>query len=234
MNVLGLCAVALLSVAPVLADSIVVVNHSFEDVPSGMVPADCSGGYGPGCWYNLLTVYGDDYTTIPGWTGANWHGSYVYGAYYIGQVHPGNPSPDFVELSDGPTEALTTGMIYQTVGATVESGQTYTLLVDIGAMPRLPYYGFADLLINGNRYAATGTGPAPGYWSTFTAVYTGSDADVGKAITIELYADQRNYAFDPIAFFDNVRLAATPEPASAGIAAIGLLGLLAFARRRAA
>ena len=233
-KIAGFCVAGLLLIAPVWAGSIAVINPSFEILPPGGLPTDCSEGYGPGCSYNLIIAYGDDDTTIPGWHGTNVHDTYVYGAYYIGQVHPGTPSPDFFELSDGPTEALTTGTIYQTVGATVQSGLNYTLYVDIGAMPRLPHYGFADLLINGNRVLATGVGPTPGYWSTFTASYTGSDADAGKAITIELFAAERIYGFDHIAFFDNVRLESTPEPVSAGIVAIGLMGLLVLARRRAA
>lgn len=230
-KIVGFCVAALLSIAPVWAGSIEVTNFSFETLPSGGLPNSCPD-IGPDCHYNLVTAYSNDYGTIPGW-----YGTYST-AYYIGQFHPGTPSSDYVELSDGPTQALTTGTIYQTVGATVQSGVIYTLLVDLGGNTRFPRYGSADLLVNGHTYAATGSGPVPGYWSTFTTVYTGSDTDVGAAITIELSAAERSYGQpDPIAFFDNVRLSSaypTPEPASTGIVAIGLMGLLVLARRRAA
>jgi hypothetical protein len=116
-------------------------------------------------------------------------------------------------------------VISQTVGATVVLGEVYTLLVDIGWRFDAPFTGTADLLINGLTYSATGTTPTRGTFGVFTAVYTGTSADAGLPITIELRSS------GPQANFDNVRLDGTlgetgvPEPASLLLIAPALLAL---------
>src|SRR5450432_284575 len=100
-----------------LGGVISVNNPSFEILPAGGLPI---GGY-------LGGVFSID--AIPGWVNSG----------VSGQFQPGGPSgtvPNgyFNTLSVGPTEAYTNGgTISQTVGATVQTGVTYTLLVDIGA-----------------------------------------------------------------------------------------------------
>src|SRR5437660_8938322 len=117
-----------------LADAILVNNPSFEILPAGGLPVP---GYAGGSYSIDL---------IPGWNGSG----------YSGQFQPGGPSgtvPNayYNTLSDGPTEAYiaTTEVISQTVAATVQTGATYTLLVDIGARLDQKSLGAADLLING-------------------------------------------------------------------------------------
>jgi hypothetical protein len=152
-----------------------------------------------------------------------------------GQFQPGNPGNTnyFNSLSDGPTSAYNNGVggvISQIIGAPVVLGEVYTLLVDIGYRKDAGFTGSADLLINGQKYTATGV-PIQGAFTTFTATYTGLLADVGQSITIELNSggSQGN--------FDNVRLDGTipggvPEPTAFLLAGPALLGLAAWKRRR--
>jgi hypothetical protein len=110
-------------------------------------------------------------------------------------------------------------------------GAVYTLRVDIGFRKDTAFDGTADLLINGQKYIATGVAPQ-GTFGTFVATYTGLLADVGQSITIELNSSGSQ------ANFDNVRLDATgaetaPEPAALWLAGPALLGLSMWKRRRA-
>jgi len=192
------------------ADIIPVVNGSFETLPGDGLPFGC----GAGCAYSV--------EAIPGWTFSPGSSG--------GQFQPGTVGY-FHTLSDGPTSAYSNGgVISQTVGETVQLGVTYTLMVDLGLRtdPNVVFAGSADLLINGNKYAAVGSTPTSGNWSTFTATYTGLSADVGDSITIELnsFGFQGNY--------DNVRLfdSSLPEPSYAGMLVMGLAGLMMLRLRR--
>ena len=197
-----------LAAAPAFAAPIAVTNFSFENLPVGGLPAPC----GAGCSYSAAA--------IPGWSnGAG------------GQFQPGpTPNSYFNSLSDGPTSAYSPGgTISQVVGQTVQLGAVYTFLVDIGYRLDQGFAGTADLLINGNTYAAIGVVPVQGTFGTFTATYTGLLADVGQSITLELQSSggQGN--------FDNVRLdgaAAAPEPASFLLIGTALLALDKIRRRR--
>jgi hypothetical protein len=201
------------------ATSIFVNNSSFETLPVGGLPI---AGYAGGV-YSIAP--------IPGWVNGG----------TSGQFQPGTvPNAYYNTLDLGPTEAYTNGgTISQTVGATVQVGVVYTLLVDLGARLDEGFASVADLLINGNRYVATGT-PLLGGFATFTATYTGLVADAGDSITIELS--------DPTGTgqgnFDNVRLSnnlsSVPEPATwftclAGLAigALRMWGRLAACGRLA-
>lgn len=195
-----------------LADAILVNNPSFETLPSGGLPIP---GYLGGS-YSIAV--------IPGWVGSG----------YSGQFQPGGPSgtvPNgyYNTLSDGPTEAYiaTSEVISQTVGATVQAGVTYTLLVDIGARLDLPFLGAADLLINGKQYDATGVKNLGGF-ATYTATYTGLAADAGDPITIQLSSSGQQ------GDFDNVRLSCTgscgssstvPEPSEIVLLGPMLIGI---------
>ena len=189
------------------ADVVPITNASFEVLPAGGLNLGC----GTGCSYNV--------GSIPGWTitssGAD-----------EGEFRPGPPSnlAYFYSVPDGVTVAYSNGgIISQTVEETVQVGQVYTLSVDLGnRLDGYQNHGSADLLINGIRYAATGTEAAPGYWTLWTTRYVGLGADVGQSITIELNANgaQGDY--------DNVILR-TPEPTA--ILLMGVMGgvLLALA-----
>ena len=196
--------------------SITVVNSSFETLPGGGLPFAC----GVGCSYSK--------DSIPGWT--NIQGS----PGDTGQFQPGSSSGNFAYFNyvpDGTTIAYSNGgTISQTVGATVQAGVIYTLSVELGNRSDngggYANQGSADLLINGHQYVATGFQAALGTWTTWTAYYTGTSADAGKSITIELnaLAPQGNY--------DNVSLSATPEPGFYGALALGMSGLLVAIQRR--
>jgi hypothetical protein len=148
------------------------------------------------------------------------------------------PNGYYNTLSDGPTEAYiaTSEVISQTVGATVQTGATYTLLVDIGARLDLRFLGAADLLINGNQYVATGVENLGGF-ATYTATYTGLAGDAGDPITIQLSSSGQQ------GDFDNVRLSCTgpcgsgstvPEPSEIVLLGPGLSALYFIRRRRKA
>jgi hypothetical protein len=195
-----------------LADAILVNNASFETLPSGGLPIP---GYLGGS-YSIAV--------IPGWVGSG----------YSGQFQPGGPSgtvPNgyYNTLSDGPTEAYiaTDEVISQTVGATVQAGVTYTLLVDIGARLDQNFLGAADLLINGHQYVATGVKNLGGF-ATYRANYTGLAGDAGDPITIQLSSTGQQ------GDFDNVRLSCTgscgsgstvPEPSEIVLLGPVLIGI---------
>jgi hypothetical protein len=121
----------------------------------------------------------------------------------------------------------------QTVSVLATEGLTYTLEVDLGI--RKDYaaslgLGFAELRVGNNIITATGSAPTHGNWSTYTAVYTALAADAGQPISIFLRADPGD-----LASFDNVRLndagsGGNPVPEPAGMAVLGLAGLLAAKR----
>jgi len=98
------------------------------------------------------------------------------------------------------------GTITQTVG-TVSPNTTYTLRVDLGLRSDgLSSLGTVALLVGNTPVYATGLAPTPGNWSTFTATYGSTAADIGKTLTIQLMATGNQ------SDFDNVRLtASTPQ-----------------------
>lgn len=201
-----------------LADVITVNNPSFETLPAAGLTLNC----GPGCRFDAPGA-----NSIPGWAGGD------------GQFQPGAPgfTTYFNTLaSDG---SLTNGYsdgttISQTVAPTVQTGVVYTLLVDIGRRNDsfgTTFEGSVDLLINGVHYVATGASPNQGFWSTFTATYTGLAADSGKPITIELLSNGDQANFDNVRLSDNVTSGTVPEPRMAFWVVMTVLGLGGLWRR---
>src|SRR5438105_1857893 len=139
--------------------SISVVNASFETAPVGGLPFLC----GTGCSFS------ED--NIPGWVSSTPANS--------GQFRPGPPATTtyFNSVPDGITVAYSNGgSISQTVAPTVQLGDVYTLLVDVGVRKDFPDPGTVQLVIGGTTFVtAIGILPAPGSgaWATFTATYTG-------------------------------------------------------------
>lgn len=179
------------------ATPIPVDNASFEELPMNGLPFGC----GAGCSYS------ED--VIPYWLNTPFLGL----GLTSGQFRPGTGSGNttyFTTLSDGPTSAYTsTGCIEQTVGATVQPGVTYTLLVDVGWRNDASPTGVPRLRVNDTYYDGVGV-PVQGGWSTFTATYVGTAQDAGLPITICLtsLSVQGN--------FDNVRLSDSTDPAGVG------------------
>ena len=193
-----LVAALALAAAPCFGSTIAVTNFSFETLPGAALA--CAGA---GCGYTS--------GAIPGWS--------VSGGLVSGQFQPGNPANTLyytsVPASDGITEAyINSGVFSQTVGGTVVLGEVYTLLVDIGWRLDAGFTGSADLLINGHTYAATGTTPAQGTWSTYTVTYTGLAADVGRSITIDLNSSGSQGNFDNVRLDGTLGESGVPEPAS--------------------
>lgn len=121
------------------------------------------------------------------------------------------------------------------VGSTVVVGEVYTLLVDIGYRLDSAFAGTADLLINGNRYAAAaGVTPTRGTFGTFSVAYTGQLADLGSAITVELNSIGSQGNFDNVILDGTLPTQEAPEPASFLLIGPALLALKAIQRRRQA
>ncbi len=181
--VLAVCACTI--VAWVCAAPITVKNPSFEILPAGGLPYGC----GPGCLYSQ--------DTIPGWINTPFAGL----GLSSGQWRPGTDAGNttyFNSLPDGLTSAYTsTGCIEQTVGATVQEGVTYTLLVDVGWRNDASPTGVPRLRVNGIYYDGTGT-PVHGGWATFTTTNVGRAQDVGLPITICLNSVSNQGNFDHV------------------------------------
>jgi len=213
----SVAALGLLVISSAAASSIFipVANFSFENLPAGGLLA-C----GPGCSYSV--------GAIPSWTSTSTSGVF----------RPGTPATSFFHtLSAGITSAYedTAGILSQTVAsAVVVPGTTYTLQVDLGRRTDLPMTASADLLVNGNHYAATGTNPTAGNWSTFTATYVGLAGDAGLPIRIELLSSGRQANFDDVRLSSVTPAGTVPEPTGATLIGLGLAGLLAFAKRKRA
>jgi len=203
-----------------MAATISVANASFETLPSAGLPTTCS--VPTGCSYSNASIPGQE---IPGWA--------MSATGLTGQLQPGPSSGNtafFDTVPDGLTIAYTNdGTISQTVGATVELGLTYTLLVDVGLRNDCCTFGAVNLIIGGTRIAATGTSPAAGQFSTFTATYTGLAGDVGKSIGIELSAVGEQGDFDNVRLSDDANV---PEPGSMILVGLGLAATLAVASKR--
>ncbi|MCU1237066.1 MAG: hypothetical protein JWP63_5033, partial [Candidatus Solibacter sp.] len=137
----------------------------------------------------------------------------------------------FNSVDDGITTAYSNGpTISQTVGATVQAGILYTLMVDLGSRKDIGPHASAALIVNGNTYTATGSFVAGG-WNTFTATYLGTSTDAGSSITIALLSS------GPQANFDNVRLSdstTVPEPATLAFLGLGLAAGAIFRRAKSA
>jgi len=114
--------------------------------------------------------------------------------------------------------------------ATVVSGDTYTLQVEILHRTDVPMTGIAQLTVNGVVVAtATGMDPGPGKWSNWTALFTATPAEAGQELGILLSGTGQQ------ADFDYVQLeGASPisEPGTLAVFGSGLFGLATMLRRK--
>jgi len=195
--------------SPVWADTIPVLNASFETLPTGGLNFSC----GAGCAYS--------FGPITGWASTG----------NSGQFQPGIPT-NFNTVSDGPTSAYSNGgMLSQVVSATVQAGVTYTLNVDLGWRNDAPFTGSAALLIGTTEYLAGGTA-VEGQFTTFTATYTGTVADAGSPITIQLLSSGIEGNFDNVRLTDTAAISNAPEPTAFSLFGLGLVGAGWLFRRR--
>jgi hypothetical protein len=202
----GLVLSALIS-SGARASTIFVDNASFETLPGSGLVNPC----GANCSYSVAP--------IPGWV--------VTGN--TGQFQPGPPATTtyFNSVPDGITVAYTNGgTISQIVGVTAQAGLTYTLQVALGLRNDLPEPGIIDLMMGTQTIQATGIFPTAGNWSTYTATYTATSGDAGKAIEILLNSGSAQ------GDFDNVVLSAVPEVSTWCMLLIGFAGIGFAAYRR--
>lgn len=194
----------LAGVQTLAADSINVVNASFETLPAGGLNITSGCGSNAGCAY-------DDNLAIAGWTAT---GS---GDFAFGQLQLGPQVQDYAYVNyipDGITLAyVNNGSIFQTVNDTAIAGVTYTLDVDLDfRKDGLTETGSAFLDVGGNQVEATGTPASPGNRATYTATYTATSGDAGDAITIVLAASGLQADFDNVQLSDDLSIA--PEPST--------------------
>jgi len=201
-----------------------IVNGSFEDPTRGQ------GGYGAATGWD---AWG------PGADVGNWYpegyqftsgapdGDHVGWAY---QYAPLSGTPN------GLTQVLTTNF---------EAGTEYELTVEVGNAWDYYFSGYAVQLLAGDVVIGEDNNtlhPAWEEWATSTVAYSYDPAHaglVGLPLEIRLLSlglDPEGGGTDVEVEFDNVRLtalsAAVPEPSTFALAALGLLGLAFYARRR--
>jgi hypothetical protein len=221
---------------PSSAASIAITNPSFEsDV------LNCTAG-APGCNTN---------DTITGWTGTAPTDT-VFGVYKPGTASYPLGVPNGVNVAflteDGPTVSIS-----QTLSATLEASDTYTLNYYVGVRadpdvfsPPFGCYGFSVSLEAGGTALATAnpTCPAtPGVFESLNLVYNSgaNPAQLGDPLEIVLTAAGSGSTAEPAEIdFDNLSLSDTsgtgnpvPEPAS-GLIVMAGLGLFGIASRHKA
>jgi hypothetical protein len=211
------CLASLSLAATAWATPITVLNHSFETLPAAGLTESC----GLSCSYSV------DF--IPGWLNTPFLGL----GLSSGQFRPGPDGGNttyFDSLSDGPTSAYTSiPGIEQTVGALVQQGVTYTLLVDVGWRKDAAPTGVPRLKVNSLFYDGVGI-PVLGGWATYTTTYVGRPEDVGLPITIFLDSASFQGNFDNVRLSDSTGVTPVPEPATFGLFVAGLVTVLASRR----
>jgi hypothetical protein len=213
-------ASAFFSLGTASAGVITVNDANFQTTPAGGYP---------------FPYFGNAFSEapIPGWTNLQTPG--VSGQNIIVNSVEYNSIPNGGDVF-GYTNGAT---ISQTVGATVQVGDVYTLALYFGQRNDIVTDETADLLVNGVQYFVTGTAPPVGGWSLFTGTYTGLALDAGDAITIQLNNVAGHQGdFDDVSLNDSGVVGSnggtsTPEPGYAGVtlACLGSLTLAARMRR---
>ena len=208
--------VSAISVSPVCANVITVLNPSFETLPSGGLPGS---GCGAGCSYN--------FGAVPDWTGTG----------IPGQFQPGPSAGNFAYFNyipDGQVIGFNDGgTLSQTVGVLSQAGVTYTLQVDVGQRKGGFALGIEQLKVGNTLVNAVGTNPGQGDWATFTATFTALTSGDPISIILSSQTAQGDW--------DNVRLSSSmvagiPEPSTWAMMVLGFagVGFMAYRRRNSA
>lgn len=202
-----------------------VLNAGFEDAATVLnFPGSGSGAFS---------------TTMTDW-------SIIGGAFSAGNFAPilgsatDEPWTSAAFIGNGFRTAWSNGgSLEQITGATITSGLTYDLSVDVGDRKDINPNTTFDHPFGGGRielFAATsGTllastelfgGPGDGAWATFLASFISDGSFAGEFLGIRLVGDgiQTN--------FDNVALSAVPLPPALWLFLSSLIGLTAVVRRR--
>lgn len=219
VGALSIVALLLLLSGPVLAVSISIINHSFEDV----------SGDGLGGW-SSYTIDESNRGIVASET--------LYG--YPDYTSPDGGKAAYVKFG---------GDLYQRVGAIVPitSNTTYILKVYVGhpglrnpapepgGPPPDPLFGYSvqlrswgttnDVLASSSSY---GYDPGKSYFGMVTLSYTGEQNHINQFLEIALMANQNSF----IVNFDNVTLDAVPVPPTVWLLGSGLLGLAGWRKLR--
>ena len=235
----GICVFALIA-AVSYATPLSVPNYSFETASLTLDSGDglfseiipwstiTKPGGTLGSWiYHFTTTgaaagaFAPELPDSSNWATAWWSGSNV--GYLL------LDSPGSVSLTDQ-------------LSATLSNDTTYTLTVDIGRRAFSPNFNYAiELLAGGHLLGSASNLALPHSTSgtsgtdTLTFISGAANPFAGQALTIALVSTDSSSALTE-AFFDNVRLDASPsqipEPGAFGLSGIGL-ALLFAGRRRA-
>jgi hypothetical protein len=239
--VFGMTAILSMAVGLVHAESIPIVDPSFENFVITNPPYQYGQVYEAADFHLLLPwVVWQGALTNPAILDAALPGN----GYGIDML-PGFGS-QVAYLFCGDPNPANKGYWYQNLGTNFEAGKDYTLsiagaMVETAANPgqtlemRLGYWDGQSAAAGPTIVAEKliGSDELTSSWNDFS-ISSGAvlgDA-VGKPIVVYLSQGDNPYVTGPQYYIDNVRLSAVPEPSTFILLTSGLIGLLAYAWRK--